>query len=102
MGERRLERLASSRRPGETRAHIERLEPDVWVSQSEIAASANLTRSAISNYASGERGAGFPALKSPRHHRQPPVGLGRSLPLAPAPGHGQRGRGAGSRMGEGV
>ncbi|MCH8490589.1 MAG: helix-turn-helix domain-containing protein [Oceanicaulis sp.] len=45
-------------------ARIERLEPDVWVSQSEIAARANLTRSAISNYASGERGAGFPAPKA--------------------------------------
>lgn len=41
-------------------ARVERLEPDFLVSQAEIAARANLTRSAISNYVSGARGAGFP------------------------------------------
>jgi hypothetical protein len=41
-------------------ATIERLEPDFLVSQAEIAARANLTRSAISNYVSGARGSDFP------------------------------------------
>lgn len=39
---------------------IERLEPDFLVNQSEIAVRANLTRAAISNYVSGERGTDFP------------------------------------------
>ncbi len=41
-------------------ARLERLEPDFLVNQSEIAVRAGLTRAAISNYVSGERGNGFP------------------------------------------
>ena len=44
-----------------TGAEIERFEPDFLVSQSEIASRANLTRSAVNHYVSGERGDGnFP------------------------------------------
>ncbi|OLF80759.1 hypothetical protein AWH62_14770 [Maricaulis sp. W15] len=45
-------------------AIVERLEPDFLVSQTEIAARAKLTRAAVSNYASGDRGTGFPAPKA--------------------------------------
>lgn len=40
---------------------IERVEPDFLVSLSEIAERANLSRQAITLYAKGERGSGFPA-----------------------------------------
>lgn len=43
-----------------TGAHIERVEPDPLVSLAEIAARTGLTRAAVSNYAKGSRGAGFP------------------------------------------
>jgi hypothetical protein len=43
-----------------TGAQIERVEPDYLVSLSEIAERANLTRAAISQYAKGNRGQGFP------------------------------------------
>jgi hypothetical protein len=42
-------------------ATVERIEPDPLVSLSDIAARTDLTRSAVSNYASGLRGQGFPA-----------------------------------------
>lgn len=42
-------------------ARVERVEPDHLVSLSEIALRADLTRAAISHYASGERGSAFPA-----------------------------------------
>lgn len=42
-------------------AIVERIEPDPLVNVSEIAARANLTRAAISLYAKGKRGRGFPA-----------------------------------------
>ena len=42
-------------------ARIERLEPDYLVSLSDIAKRAGLTRSALTNYAHGLRGNGFPA-----------------------------------------
>lgn len=42
-------------------ATVERIEPDPLVSLSDIAARTDLTRSAISNYASGARGQGFPS-----------------------------------------
>ncbi|WFU89004.1 hypothetical protein QA644_08165 [Rhizobium sp. CC1099] len=41
-------------------ADIERVEPDYLVSLSEIAERACLTRAAVSQYAKGERGQGFP------------------------------------------
>jgi hypothetical protein len=41
-------------------AKIERIEPDYLVSASDIANRANLGRAAISNYAHGLRGQGFP------------------------------------------
>ncbi len=41
-------------------AKVERFEPDHLVSLSEIAKRSSLTRSAISHYAKGERGEGFP------------------------------------------
>jgi predicted transcriptional regulator len=41
-------------------ATVERVEPDYLVSLSEIAERAHLTRAAVSLYAKGERGAGFP------------------------------------------
>ena len=40
---------------------VDRIEPDPLVSLSEIAARAGLTRAAITNYAKGTRGKGFPA-----------------------------------------
>lgn len=43
-----------------TGAIVERFEPDFLVSQAEIATRANLSRSAVSLYVSGERGADFP------------------------------------------
>jgi len=42
-------------------ATVDRIEPDPLVSLSEIAARAGLTRAAVSQYARGQRGAGFPA-----------------------------------------
>jgi biotin operon repressor len=42
-------------------ASVDRVEPDPLVSLSEIAQRTNLTRAAISNYASEQRGKGFPA-----------------------------------------
>lgn len=42
-------------------ASVDRIEPDPLVSLSDIAARTHLTRAAISLYARGERGAGFPA-----------------------------------------
>lgn len=42
-------------------ATIERIEPDHLVSASDIAARSGLTRAAVSMYASGKRGEGFPA-----------------------------------------
>jgi hypothetical protein len=42
-------------------ATVERIEPDSLVSLSDIAARTGLTRAAISLYATGQRGAGFPA-----------------------------------------
>jgi hypothetical protein len=44
-----------------TGATIDRVEPDPLVSLSDIAARSNMTRAAISLYAKGERGKGFPA-----------------------------------------
>lgn len=44
-----------------TGAKIERFEPDFLVSKSEIAKRANLSKSAVSLYVSGERGSNFPA-----------------------------------------
>ena len=44
-----------------TGAVIERFEPDFLVNRTEIARRAKLTKAAISNYVSGERGANFPA-----------------------------------------
>ncbi len=44
-----------------TGARIERFEPDFLVSKAEIAKRANLSRSAITQYVNGERGAAFPA-----------------------------------------
>ncbi len=44
-----------------TGAHFERFEPDFLVSRSEIAKRANLSKAAISLYAVGERGKGFPS-----------------------------------------
>jgi len=41
-------------------AKVDRVEPDPLVSLSEIAARAGLTRAAITNYAKGIRGKGFP------------------------------------------
>lgn len=41
-------------------ATVERVEPDYLVSLSDIARLTSLTRSAVSNYAKGERGTGFP------------------------------------------
>lgn len=41
-------------------ANVERFEPDFLVSKSEIAKRANLTRAAISQYVSGNRGVEFP------------------------------------------
>lgn len=43
-----------------TGAEVERVEPDYLVSLSEIADRANLSKAAISLYAKGERGKGFP------------------------------------------
>lgn len=43
-----------------TGVRVERVEPDPLVSLSEIAARSGLTRAAISLYAKGERGSGFP------------------------------------------
>lgn len=40
---------------------VERIEPDPLVSLSDIAARMQVTRSAVSNYAKGYRGSGFPA-----------------------------------------
>lgn len=45
----------------EAGAHVERVEPDYLVSLAEIAERSGLTRAAISHYANGERGEGFPA-----------------------------------------
>ena len=42
-------------------ATVERVEPDPLVSLSEIAARSGLTRSALTQYAKGQRGRGFPA-----------------------------------------
>jgi hypothetical protein len=42
-------------------ATVDRVEPDPLVSLSDIAARAGLTRAAVSQYASGQRGADFPA-----------------------------------------
>jgi hypothetical protein len=42
-------------------ARVDRVEPDPLVSLSEIAQRTKLTRAAISNYASEQRGKGFPA-----------------------------------------
>ena len=42
-------------------AKIERIEPDVLVSESDIAERANISRAAVSLYAKGARGAHFPA-----------------------------------------
>ncbi|MEW5421403.1 helix-turn-helix transcriptional regulator [Amorphus sp. 3PC139-8] len=42
-------------------ARVERIEPDPLVSISDIAERSGLTRQAVSLYARGERGAGFPA-----------------------------------------
>jgi transcriptional regulator with XRE-family HTH domain len=41
-------------------ANVERVEPDYLVSLADIAERSGLTRAAISNYASGGRGKGFP------------------------------------------
>ncbi|RVH50683.1 hypothetical protein CN135_32145 [Sinorhizobium meliloti] len=41
-------------------ASVERVEPDYLVSLSEIAERADLTRAAVSQYAKGDRGQGFP------------------------------------------
>jgi predicted DNA-binding transcriptional regulator AlpA len=46
-----------------TGAKVERFEPDFLVSQSEIAARANISRAAVSQYVSGERAADFPRPK---------------------------------------
>jgi len=54
--------LASAVRDvGRTGATVERVEPDPLVSLSEIAERAGLSRAAISHYALGHRGEGFPA-----------------------------------------
>lgn len=50
--------IADVKRAG---AKVERVEPDYLVSLSEIAERASLSRAAVSNYARGERGQGFPA-----------------------------------------
>lgn len=42
-------------------ARVRHVEPDHLVSLSDIAARAGLTRAAVSHYANGERGKGFPA-----------------------------------------
>lgn len=42
-------------------ARVKRIEPDPLVSLTDIAARADLTRAAITNYAKGERGANFPS-----------------------------------------
>lgn len=42
-------------------ARVDRVEPDSLVSLSDIAARAGLTRAAVSQYASGQRAADFPA-----------------------------------------
>jgi hypothetical protein len=44
-------------------ATIERVEPDPMVSLSDIARRADLSRAALTNYAKGDRGDGFPAPK---------------------------------------
>lgn len=44
-----------------TGCKVERFEPDFLVSRSEIAKRANLTKAAITNYVTGERGENFPA-----------------------------------------
>jgi len=44
-----------------TGANIERFDPDFLVTKSDIAERSGLTRQAITNYAKGERGEGFPA-----------------------------------------
>ena len=41
-------------------AHVERVEPDPLVSLSDIATRTNMTRAAMTNYAKGLRGSGFP------------------------------------------
>lgn len=46
---------------GRAGARVERVEPDPLVSLSDIAARAGLSRAAISHYALGHRGEGFPA-----------------------------------------
>ncbi len=54
--------LASAVRDvGRAGARVERVEPDPLVSLSDIAARAGLSRAAISHYALGNRGEGFPA-----------------------------------------
>ncbi len=54
--------LASAVRDvGKAGATVERIEPDPLVSLSEIAQRSGLTRAAISQYALGHRGEGFPA-----------------------------------------
>lgn len=42
-------------------ASVERVEPDPLVSLADIAARSNMTRAAMTNYAKGHRGTGFPA-----------------------------------------
>ncbi|SFV04616.1 hypothetical protein SAMN02799631_04137 [Methylobacterium sp. 174MFSha1.1] len=42
-------------------ARVDRVEPDPLVTLSEIAARAGLSRAAVTHYAKGERGSGFPA-----------------------------------------
>jgi transcriptional regulator with XRE-family HTH domain len=49
--------IASVRKAG---ASVNRIEPDYLVSMAEIAERAGLSRAAISNYVSGERGRNFP------------------------------------------
>lgn len=49
--------IADVRKAG---ARVERVEPDPLVSLSDIAARAGLSRAAVSLYASGQRGEGFP------------------------------------------
>ena len=47
-----------------TQAIVERVEPDPLVSLSDMAARSELSRSAMTNYFKGHRGAGFPAPKA--------------------------------------
>lgn len=46
-----------------TGAKVDRVEPDPLVSLADMAARSNLSRAALSNYASGQRGDHFPAPK---------------------------------------